>query len=60
MAKVAAVAIVMKGAEKGAEAALVLLTMTKTWAAEDGPEWRPPAPGGKQQAVVRCYLALQN
>ena len=55
-AKAAAVAMV-KVVAKAAEAILVLLTMTKTWAAEDGPEWQPPAPGGKQQAVVRSYLA---
>ena len=52
----AAVAMV-KAVENAEEAALILLTMTKTWAGEDVPEWRPPAPGGKQQAVVRCYLA---
>ena len=37
LAKAAAVAMVMKAVEKVAEAALVLLTMTKTWAAVDGP-----------------------
>ena len=57
LAKAVAVAMVMKAVEKVTEAALVLLTMTNTWAAVDGPEWRPPAPGGKQQSVVRSYLA---
>ena len=52
--------MVMKSVEKVAEAALVLLTMMKMWAAEDGPEWQPPAPGGKQQVVVRSYLALTS
>ena len=37
LAKAAAVAMVMNAVEKVAEAALVLLTMTKTWAAVDGP-----------------------
>ena len=37
LAKGAAVAMVMNAVEKIAEAALVLLTMTKTWAAVDGP-----------------------
>ena len=37
LAKAAAVAMVMKAVEKVAKAALVLLTMTKTWAAVDGP-----------------------
>ena len=59
LAKAAAVAMV-RAVEKAAGAALVLLTMTKTRAAEDGPGWQPPAPGGKQQAVVRCYLSLTS
>ena len=37
LAKAAALVMVMKSVEKVAEAALVSLTMTKTWAAVDGP-----------------------